>query len=439
MNKRTKLETAIELGKDLLILLLACSALWMLAHSGLLQRLDLSGSDSPRVTEVQNDTTGQAEAVHPIRITATIQGGTEPVRYSAQYDDVTVDAMFQQTAGLLKETLSSAEAPQEISRQDWERALARAPGLCFDFQGEMPLSVLSGWLGVESDVTDAVVRRVLLTVWEDTASLYYYDLDTQRWCRSTSQVVTTLQMENAMAGLSSNGAFFAFESEQTSQMAPDTLLVPDPGPMAVYRAANPMTGGRSALEKLMSDLGFHLSGCVFYTAAGEEVARIGSDTVRLSKDGVVEYHVDEDNPQQFPVSLVSGRSRIFAAVDSCAQLLWRAMNERCDQARAYLSRVETTENGWYLEYEYSLNGVPLGFDAGPAASFEVKNGYITAFTIRLRSYTEGEDQQIILPPIQAAAAMSALALDGREMQLMYQDRGEEAVRPGWTAVSEEAG
>lgn len=437
MDKRKRLRTVVELGKDVLIFLLVCSALWMLFSNGLMQRLDLGREDTSRVTGMQNSAAIREEAVRPMRLTATLQSGAEPMRYTAQHDETAVDALFQKTAGLLMETLSSMEQPEEITRGEWERALACAPGLCFDFQGEMPLSALTGWLNVELSVPDALVRRLVLTAWEQSAALYYYDIHNESWYRCVTQVVGAVQLENALSGLSANGAYYAFESEEAAGMEADTLLVPNPEPLMIYAVTNPMSSGRTALENLMTDLGFNLSGCVFYSGAGEEVGRSGSDTLRLSKEGVVEYHADVDGTRQFPVNGLSGQSQVFAAADVCEQLLWQVTHTRCGLARTYLSRVEQTASGWHLEFEYNLNGVPLSLEGEPAASFEVNNGQITAFTLRLRSYALGEQFQILLPPVQAAAAMSALYLDGWELQVMYLDRGEEWVIPNWTAVSGE--
>ena len=435
MDKRKKLRAAVELGKDVLIVLLICSSVWMLTSGGLMKRLELRESDTAHVSGVHNHNAVQEEAVLPLNITATLTDETEPVRYSALYDAQATDTLFQRTAGLLVETLSSAEQPRQVSRRDWERALCRAPGLSYDFQGEMPLSALTGWLSAQLSIPDALVRRLVLTTWEDCAALYYYDLITQAWYCCVTQVVGTAQLENVLEGLSGNGAYYAFESDFASEMAEDTLLIPNPEALKIYTGANPMSGGRAALEGLMSELGFNLSGIVFYSGAGEEVGRSGSDTLRLSKEGVVEYHTDENIHPQFPIQSGSGHGRIYEVVDNCSQLLWQAVHTRCGQARTYLSRVEQTQNGWRLEYEYSLNGVPVRLEAGPAAVFEVERDRITAFTLRLRNYGESEQRQIILPPIQAAAAMSALDLEGQEMLILYRDGGDEWVIPGWTAVS----
>ena len=439
MDKRKTWRTAIELGKDVLIVALACSAVWMLRSGGLWQRVNLSDERTLGITEQQSSVEDRAAAARPMSITATMQGGLQPQRRVVRYDEGGVDILFRQLAGLLVETLSSMDEPTEVDRASWEAALAQAPGFCFDFRGEIPLSVLGGWLGVEGELPEVTMRRLLLTVYGDAVALYGYDVAGDRWLRCTTDVVSVVQLENAMEGLSADGAYYAFESATTRNMAPDTVLTPMPDPMPVCLASNPVVGGRSALEGIMGDLNITLSGCVFYSAAGEEVVRMGSDTLRLSTTGVLEYHADEDSARQFPVSPVNGRSEVFAAVESCRQLLHQSMAERCGQARVYLSRVERSRNGWLLEFEYSLNGVSVMLEQGCAARFEIQNDHITSFTLRLRSYTAGAEKQLVLPPVQASAAMGALSLKGRELRLAYLDGGEEYLFPNWAAVTDTAG
>ena len=439
MDKRKTWRTAIELGKDVLIVVLACSAVWMLSSGGLWQRVTLSDERTLGITEQQSSVEDRAAAARPMSITATMQGGLQPQRRVVRYDEGGVDLLFRQLAGLLVETLSSVGEPAVVDRESWEAALAQAPGFCFDFQGEIPMSVLGGWLGVERELPEVTVRRLLLTVYGDAVALYCYDTAGDRWLRFSTDVVSVVQLENAMEGLNADGAYYAFESATTRNMAPDTVLTPMPDPMPVCLASNPVVGGRSALEGIMGDLNINLAGCVFYSAAGEEVVRMGSDTLRLSTTGVLEYHADEDSAHQFPVSPVNGRSEVFAAVESCRQLLHQSMAERCGQARVYLARVERSRNGWLLEFEYSLNGVSVMLEQGCAARFEIQNDHITSFTLRLRSYAAGAEEQLVLPPVQASAAMGALSLKGRELRLAYLDGGEEYLSPNWAAVTDTAG
>ena len=152
----------IEIGKDILILLLTCSAVWMLLGSGLahLSFLPFVGREDETVTAQQEESMGWAQAVRPLRIVATMSQWDQKVRYGVQYDQNAVDELFQQTASLLVEGLSNMQTPQRVARWRWMQALQQAPGLCFDFQGEMPLSVLMGWLSEEQSVPEATVRKV---------------------------------------------------------------------------------------------------------------------------------------------------------------------------------------------------------------------------------------------------------------------------------------
>ena len=80
MDKRKKWRGAIELGKDVLILLLACSALWMLSSVGLFRRVNLTKPQQPQIIGQQQTVTGQADAARPLRLTATLRGGEAPER-----------------------------------------------------------------------------------------------------------------------------------------------------------------------------------------------------------------------------------------------------------------------------------------------------------------------------------------------------------------------
>lgn len=92
--------------------------------------------------------------------------GAEGARYGVCYDQAGCQELFQKVAGSLAETLSSSGAPETVSRAEWETALTGRLGVYIDFQGQIPLSVLVGWLsGGETGLT-ATVRRLVLTQWE---------------------------------------------------------------------------------------------------------------------------------------------------------------------------------------------------------------------------------------------------------------------------------
>ena len=100
MDKGNK-RRLVELCKNVLIVLLTCSALWLVTRSQIMGSLSgLLQEENPvgGIHETQDGT--QADA-RPMRIIASLPGETRTGRCGLQYDQAAVDGVFQQVAGLL--------------------------------------------------------------------------------------------------------------------------------------------------------------------------------------------------------------------------------------------------------------------------------------------------------------------------------------------------
>lgn len=439
MNENQK-RRLIELAKDVLIVLLGCSALWLAARTPLTAPLrDLFREESPRVVYGQSQAESRDSGALPMAMSANLPGGmgapegSEGTRYGVCYNQSACQELFQKVAGSLAETLSSAGAPEAVSREEWETALTARLGVYMDFQGEIPLPVLVGWLsGGETRLT-ASVRRLALTQWEAGTDVYYRDEEDGSFYRCRSEVADSFSLAEALAGLTDNGAFFAFESELYAGLAPDTLLLPDAPAPAVYSASNPMSAGQAALENLVLDLGFSLNSTSFYST-DEQVARSGDDSIRLSGRGVALYQYEgRTGSGLFPVLRQGEAGVLFDRVETCRQIALSAMGARCGEARLYLLSVAQRGNGLEIEFGYSLNGVPVLPDRGSAAHFVVEGGQVVQFSIYLRNYAAGDTSSLVLPPRQGAAALAARGLEGEELLLTYADSGGETLAAGWSA------
>ena len=342
--------------------------------------------------------------------------------------------LFQKVAGTLVEALSSSGAPESISRAQWEGALTSSLGVYMDFQGEIPLPVLVGWLsGGETKLT-ATVRRLALTLWEEGVDLYYRDERDGLYYRCRDQVADPFSLAEALSGAVDNGAFYAFESELYQGLDPDTLLLPEAPAPAVYAASNPMNAGPGSLQSLVQDLGFSLNSTSFYST-DEQVARSGDDSVRLSAQGVAQYQYEgKGGGGLFPVLRQGEGSPLFDAVEACRQTALSALGPRCGEARLYLLSVAERPEGWEIDFGYSLNGVPVLLEAGRAARFLVERGQIVQFSLCLRSYANSGSTSLVLPPRQGAAALLALGLEGEELLLAYADSGGDTVSALWAAA-----
>ena len=433
MDKGRKRRRAIELAKDVLIVLLTCSALWLVTRSQIMSSINgLLQEETPAggTHETQGGTRADAR---PLRIVASLPGETRTGRCALQYDQVAVDGLFQQVVGLLVETLSSAGAPEEVTRSQWEQALTTPPSLCLDFQGEIPLTVLSGWLAGEEIDNTATVRRLVLTVWEKSVALYYQDRNDGSYYRCLSEVANGQHLTEALVSLQDNGAYYAFESGQYDWLDPDTLLTDSVPTPDVYQVKNPLSGDQSALEQIMTALDLPVNSSSFYSVGDERVARIGGDNLRLSGNGVVEYHAEEGS-SLFTAAAQPEDATLFQVVEACRKLAAATVGSNAGQARLYFSGVRESEEGLDVSFNYCLNGIPVRLEDGAAAWFQVENGRITRFVLRYRSYTDSGETSVVLPIPQAAAAMEAMGLEGEELLLVYSDNGGETVSASWAAT-----
>lgn len=434
MNRQNGKRWLVERVKDVLILALACSAVWLALRSQMFHPVSQIWQEEEHlISAVETESVARVDAARPLRMAASLTAGTESVRYGVQYDTEESDALFQQAAGLLAEALSSAEEPVRVTRAQWEQALLTAPGICFDFQGELPMSVLAGWLTGEEKAPEAVVRRMALTVWQEEVALYYRDEAGGGYFRCLSEVADQSHLAQTLSELGGNGAGYAFESEEYAALDPDTLLTRQELEAAVYDAANPMSGGRNALEGLMEMVGLPVDASSFYSSGNEQVARNGDDSLRLSDRGVAEYQAGEES-EHFYIPIHGQQATLFEAVEACRQLTAATIGANCGQARTYLLSAQDTGDGLDIRFGYCLNGSVVRQEQGYAARFLVRNGQITQFELRFRSYTDSGETTPVLPIRQAAAAQSAMGLEGEELLLAYNDTGADRVTAAWVAA-----
>lgn len=439
-NKKIR---AIEACKSVLIVLLTLSALYLAAQTPLAAPLrGLFREESGQTVPGQAQGDGQGSGALPMAMVVNLPAetgltdvpeGAKGVRCGLRYDQAACQELFQRVAGSLVETMSSAGAPEPVSRSQWEQTLTQRMGVYMDFQGQVPMSVLAGWLSGGDVRLTASVRRLVLAVWEDGLELYYRDEETGSCYRCRSEVADPFSLIETLSGWADNGAFYAFESELYRGLDPDTLLLPETPVPAAYTAANPMAAGQETFQALVEDLGFSLNSTSFYST-DEQVARSGDDSVRLSAQGVAQYQYEgRSGGGLFPVLRQGEAGALFDSVETCRQTALSALGSRCGEARLYLASVREADGGWEIEFGYSLNGIPVLTEAGRAARFLVQGGEIVQFSLYLRSYTASGSTCMVLPPRQGAAALLAQGLEGSELLLTYTDSGGDALTAGWSA------
>lgn len=439
---------AVELCKDVLILVLVCSALYLAGRSqpylGLgegifsaasrLLGMD-GGAGQPAVP-------GQpADTVRPVSLAfctgVELSDGVRE-RCGVQYDTAAVDKAFDETVRrYLAQALAGAGAPQQVNRQTWEAAL-QAPGIYWDFLGHIPLDSLAAWLGEEgeSPLTASARRLVLADRGADTAVLYYINDDDGLYYACSTPVTVQGAFTALLSERSANGARFVFEAgEDYAALSPDTLLLAETPSPPVYQGTSPVsladTEGLNQLQSLLS----------FRPAGYETLDGWVNDTLRISQDGTVVYDARQTDDLRYPVAQAEGGGPdLTQACDTARALMESALSVGQTESplRVCLLAVEQQGDGlWELRFGYTLSGALVEVQGSlTTGRFLVEEGRICAYELKLRQYQDTGEYTALLPEIQAAAAMGALDSAGMELALCYVDPGGEAqaVQAGWAAL-----
>lgn len=428
MSKKVRV---IETLKTLIIVVLTCSALWLIKESRVFQVVGMLGG-SQHSTGTAETQTAQTRSVLPVHMAVMSQGGCCGIQYGSEE----LSSVFDSMAPLLNEALSSVDVPREITQEDWKQMLTSAPGVYFDFQGNIPLSVLAGWLsGKENTALTASARHLVLAADGNGAvALAYRDETTGRYFAGGAQLVSLGHLQSAVAQIPPNGAVFAGQAANYNMLAPWTIISAQTPQPREYAASNPLPAGdEDRLDDLLTALSFPLGITTIYETPEGRRARSGNDTLSISNDGIVTYHSTREE-ERYPVIQGEGESEFFAAVDGATRFARSVLDLWRGEGRVCLEQVEERADGTlWLAFRYILDDIPVQTgQQGYAATVLVDRGYITEFEFQLRTYTPLEQRTLLLPQAQAAAVLANSEQTGSRMELRYQDNGD-VVRAGWIA------
>ena len=432
----------IERLKTMLIVLLSLSAVYLTglalvqnrvasssqgALGGLLSLLQPQQSAADPAGEEAGQLTA---AARPVRI--AVYDGTS--RYAVQYNTAQTDKLYDSLSLLLGEALTSAKSPASIPESRYQAAL-QSPGVWFDFLGDIPMGTLCAWTG-EGSINSALsgsARQMAVALMGESVQLFYHNETDGLYYACQTAVVYENHMDLLVSGYGGNGAAFVFELGADSGYAgldPYVLISAAAQTPPVYRASNPLAGLDDALiEELQRSLSFQTS---YYAIPNGIRIREGQETLEISDSGTVSYTAAEGAATRYPVGEeLSGD--VTELIETTRRMAADTVGRYCAAARLYLMGVEPTEEGVEVHYGYSLSGAQVELSGGPAASFTVEEGQITAFTLRFRRYEETGQTSLVMSERMAAAAMDALQPQGRELVLCYTDSGGDTVQAGWIA------
>lgn len=442
-----KKRSLIEWGKNVVIVLLALSAVYLLGRTQLY--VDGAASGWHLVSGFKTIFSGE-EPVSPSQVLGDWSQGTlpRPVRMvvltpqgsaGIQYDNEALDSLFLEFTNPLADALTGAGTPRQVSEEEFRAALsAQRPGIYLDFLGRVPLTNLTAWLsgGRAGNVElPHSIRRMLLTLSEDGRVLLYF-IDENTGNCYVSETVSDLaqRLERFVEGVSPNGAAFAFQSgEAYASLAPYTLLEgslpPRPDRFSVSNPVPITDGGEDygdTFASLVLSLSFQPQSMSYRSRDGVTIQE-GSEKLRVSDTGQVTYEAADLTDPRFPLVGLSQNPTEWELVGSAWSFVERVFQtgtttSLCGDARLYVQGLEETENGVAVLIGYQLDGAAVVVGPlGCAARIEIADGAITGFQLQLRKYTYMEQGPQVLPELQATAALEAQEAQGSELMLYYYD------------------
>lgn len=426
-GRKTRL---IELGKDLLIVVLACSAVFLTAQTSFVTQLrgwiaEPAQTMDPAVRQPE-------EAVTPYLAAVRGEWGI----YGAVYDEETVGRTFSVLEPFLGEGLSTARPAEKISERRW-RGLLESPGIYCVFQGSPPLEVLSDWLGGTGDLTGEA--QALLLAW-DGSVVWLCWRDETGYQAAQTQVSYEGHLQTVVEKYSPNGVAFAYEMSRTDgvyeTLDPYVMVSVTPFRPVIYGAQTPdfVENGEN-LAQLLSALGFQSSGSAAYEMPEGLHISEGTDRLRVRRDGTVVFHGGEEG--RYSVSPAGETTTCSEAALAAWELLNRVSSDWRGEEAFILTGAEAEGDVWTITFSSRLEGIPvLAGEDGWTARFTVTGGEISDFTLKLRTYTATESTATVPRERLAAAAMNALENTGGRLVLCYSDTGTESLQAGWVARTE---
>ena len=416
-----------ERAKNLLIVLLLCSAVWLLVDSRLFGHLpwDAPGAPSGVVEQTPAPTAGQVTL--PMAVAVTNDNGV----CAARYDSAAVNDLFQPLRPVLGESMAGAGQPQPAETAQWNTALTEPGSAWLELQGNVPMQVLCRWLaGVDNPNLSGSARQLLLCARQDEVRLYYRQEDGTCYACAV-EGVSADYLQSVLAQAMPNGASFAVDRAQYASLALQTLILAATPAPEEYTASNPLAEERD-MDELLQALAFAPGVTTMYQTPEGYRARGGNDTLTISNDGLLGYE-REGEETRYPLAGSEEMPEVYRAVETARQLVCGSV-QRWGGTAVYLRDVRQEADGWHVEFGYVLNAVPVqAGERGACAQVLVDSRGVAQYEIWLRGYQPTEKTTLLLPQLQAAAVLEQMGQAGSGLLLSYLDTGDGVVRAGWMA------
>ncbi len=352
--------------------------------------------------------TGSDAAAEPTRIAVSTADGL----VGAQYQTASVSMLYTVLREPMGAAIDCAGAFAACTEEDFAQALA-GEVLYFGYEGQLPLTLLSGWMGSGRSEELQKTDLLLLT---GKGKLFIHGENGYQWAETKgSPDAWAHLMQELAAGACS---FAAQEGEKFAQVRPDTLLFEQESESAerlTMRVPGFLEGqGGSDLTALLEAFSYDPYVRTYQEDQGKTRVFVENySTLHVSVDGEVSFHTSamEGALEAYSAAEVEKEDVLRLQTDFAYQLLRQVQGSMSDTSKAMLFDVTEGESGVrVLSFLQTAGGIPVQVGETPFAWFEFREGRMIGAELHLRVFESAGEQSPLLPSRQAAAAAPAEGL-----------------------------
>ena len=348
----------------------------------------------------REQTTDNSAAALPIRFAARSGDGLYGIQYNA---DGLADA-YESTADIWAQAWSHAGELTPATAAQYRSAL-RQTMLLMEYDGTIPVHILTGWLGLTPPDGTAQRAAGAVALCRDADGAYTLYLRDSRtggiFCAPTAADDSLFGA--AVGQFEPNDCTLAADTDDRS-VSPDLLYFPG-GETFDVLSFDAYRGG-DGWDDVLTAFGMDADAAetTAYTADGVRVYVSGSSTVRLAEDGSMRY---DGTSLRLPAS--RGNDRLMQCIQMGYDLSRAALDAVGIGASAALTDAYTDENGRYIAvFGLQIGGVPADNKVtGYFARYEFEGGAMVHANLALRTCQTTGETVAIMPEKQAAASLDA--------------------------------
>lgn len=346
--------------------------------------------------------TGGDAAAEPTRIAVSSADGL----VGAQYHAASVSTLYTVLRDPMGQALDGAGQFYAVSEADFAAALDSKEVLYFGYEGELPLALLSGWMGG----TESSMIRTDLLLLTAQGELFVHNADGYQCAQAPANPGA---WREAMRELSASTCSFAAQRRDSvlDHVRPDTLLFENESTSAeqmTIRYPGYLDGqSGSDLTALLEAFAYDPYVRSYDEDRGETRVFVENfSTLHISSGGQVDFNTSalEGGLEAYAAGEIDPDEALRLQTDFAYTLLREVQGSMSDSSQAMLFDVEERDDGIrILSFIQLVGGIPV--ETGETfAWFEFQDGQLIEAQFRLRALDPNGGRTTLLPTVQAAAA-----------------------------------